>query len=603
MSYYLGLDIGTNSVGWAVTDENFKVVKKSGKSLWGARLFEPAKDQKTRRQNRANRRRLMRRKQRLSLLCDIFTPEMNKVDPLFFIRMRDSAFHLEDKDPSLTGKYSLFADRTMTDKEFYKKYPTIYHLRKHLIESDEKADIREIYLAFHHMIKYRGNFLQAEKEISNQGADEQTIEEAFSHLNDAILNFNERCENEEDYLSSFEVEGRGKDIYDLFKSSKTKGKLQDELKKLFGLKKIPPLLKVITGSKVKPSVFYPDQKEQFTEIDKDHEIELSSEKFDTTTLPVIRDFYPDELADLVLAGKEIYDTIAVIKLMDGCRSISYAMEKKYNSHKEQLEVFKKYIKENFGSKKYNEWFRLLPQKDKANYVSYIGSTIQNGKKTTCSHSSRDAFYKEVKALLKERTDNTAKKILDEIENNTFLPRINSTDNGVIPYQLNENEMKLIIQKQKKYYPFFDEKDKEGYSNADKIISLLTFRIPYYVGPLNLNVPKDKESRGWCVRKSEGKIYPWNFDRMIDKDKSAEEFITRMRSTCTYLYGETTIPKKSLLYSEFEMLQEINKIKINGEPLRQNIKEMIIQNLFMKEKKVTIKRIKEYLLSVLEKWSR
>ena len=28
--YYLGLDIGTNSVGWAVTDENYNLCKYAG---------------------------------------------------------------------------------------------------------------------------------------------------------------------------------------------------------------------------------------------------------------------------------------------------------------------------------------------------------------------------------------------------------------------------------------------------------------------------------------------------------------------------------------------------------------------------------------------
>ena len=40
--YYLGLDIGTNSVGWAVTDENYNLFKYAGKRMWGIRLFEAA---------------------------------------------------------------------------------------------------------------------------------------------------------------------------------------------------------------------------------------------------------------------------------------------------------------------------------------------------------------------------------------------------------------------------------------------------------------------------------------------------------------------------------------------------------------------------------
>ena len=68
----LGLDLGTDSVGWCATDENGKIIKVQGKSLWGYRGFEEATDASERRMNRSNRRRLNRRKQRLSLLRNIF---------------------------------------------------------------------------------------------------------------------------------------------------------------------------------------------------------------------------------------------------------------------------------------------------------------------------------------------------------------------------------------------------------------------------------------------------------------------------------------------------------------------------------------------------
>ena len=36
--YYIGLDVGTNSVGWAVTDPEYNVLRFKGNSMWGARL-------------------------------------------------------------------------------------------------------------------------------------------------------------------------------------------------------------------------------------------------------------------------------------------------------------------------------------------------------------------------------------------------------------------------------------------------------------------------------------------------------------------------------------------------------------------------------------
>jgi len=41
--YYIGLDMGTGSVGWAVTDSAYNIIKRHGKALWGIRLFESAK--------------------------------------------------------------------------------------------------------------------------------------------------------------------------------------------------------------------------------------------------------------------------------------------------------------------------------------------------------------------------------------------------------------------------------------------------------------------------------------------------------------------------------------------------------------------------------
>ena len=47
--YYIGLDVGTNSVGWAVTDMEYHILKQKGKALWGIRLFDAAQTAAARR--------------------------------------------------------------------------------------------------------------------------------------------------------------------------------------------------------------------------------------------------------------------------------------------------------------------------------------------------------------------------------------------------------------------------------------------------------------------------------------------------------------------------------------------------------------------------
>ena len=42
--FYLGMDIGTESVGMACTDENYNLLRAKGKDLWSVRLFDEAKD-------------------------------------------------------------------------------------------------------------------------------------------------------------------------------------------------------------------------------------------------------------------------------------------------------------------------------------------------------------------------------------------------------------------------------------------------------------------------------------------------------------------------------------------------------------------------------
>lgn len=41
--YHIGLDIGTSSIGWAVTDSQFKLMRIKGKTAIGVRLFEEGK--------------------------------------------------------------------------------------------------------------------------------------------------------------------------------------------------------------------------------------------------------------------------------------------------------------------------------------------------------------------------------------------------------------------------------------------------------------------------------------------------------------------------------------------------------------------------------
>lgn len=66
--YYLGLDMGVSSVGWAVTDENYHLIRAKGKDLWGIREFDEAETAEQRRAHRISRRRRQREVARIGLL-------------------------------------------------------------------------------------------------------------------------------------------------------------------------------------------------------------------------------------------------------------------------------------------------------------------------------------------------------------------------------------------------------------------------------------------------------------------------------------------------------------------------------------------------------
>ena len=168
--YFLGLDMGTGSLGWAVTNDRYEVQRKHGKDLWGVRLFESASTAEERRMFRTARRRLDRRNWRIQVLQELFSEEISKIDPGFYLRMKESKYYPEDKR-GLDGNcpdlpYALFVDHNYTDKNYHKEFPTIYHLRKYLMETENTPDIRLVYLAIHHMMKHRGHFLLAGDNIS-----------------------------------------------------------------------------------------------------------------------------------------------------------------------------------------------------------------------------------------------------------------------------------------------------------------------------------------------------------------------------------------------------------------------------------------------------
>lgn len=114
----------------------------------------------------------------------------------------------------------------------------------------------------------------------------------------------------------------------------------------------------------------------------------------------------------------------------------------------------------------------------------------------------------------------------------------------------------------------------------------------------LNATTEKSNKdggnGWVVRKEEGQVLPWNIDEKIDMKATSEAFISRMVRRCTYISGEPVLPKASLEYQSFCVLNEINNIKIDGERISVELKQDIYKEVFQKGKRVTKKQLCKYL---------
>ena len=547
--YSIGLDIGTNSVGWAVINEDFSLCKYKHQNMWGAHLFDEAQKAATRRSFRSSRRRLARRKRRITLLQQIFNDEIQKVDPHFYLRLSESMLHVGDKSSTLELDANiLFADHSFTDKSYREKYTTIYHLRSSLFHNSEKQDIRLVYLALHHLIKYRGNFL-IEGGVDNVissfdsqslqtfmefiGADDSTAQKIKATLLDRSLSRSTRKS----------------DIINLLQPSPdNKRAVSEAVGAAIGLKWSANKLFEDDSLEVKGEFSNKNYEEQRDEI--------------ATAIG-------DDRYELIETLESVYQWTVFSQFIRKDSCLSDIMIEKYDAYRQDLSDLKALFHEFLPKESYKSFFHG----DAAEFERY-----NNHKRNL------DDLYKSIKKQLGEIAKNNPRyqRFEKHAELGEFLARQRIRDNGAIPHQIHQYELEKIIDNQAQYYPFLAQ-------NRNKIIRIFTFKLPYYIGPL-----KTGGNFAWSVKKKDGVIYPWNFDEIIDDEASAEKFIDRMRNNCTYLPDEEVLPKNSLLYQEYEVRNELKNVTVNGERLSPDIQNRIVDELFTKELSVTYKKFIKYL---------
>ncbi len=599
--YYIGLDCGTNSVGWAVADENYRLLKgthhiKSAKghktkkqTLWGFRLFDEAKTAAERRVHRSARRHGERAKTRLKLLRMLFRDEIAQVDPEFYQRLKESFYFEEDKRLKQKSRNTLFNDPNFSDKDFHKKYPTIWHLRQAIIRAkdDESFDIRLYFLAIQHILKHRGHFLL--------NGDIGETEYDFDGLFDEFRNAAERS----GYIIA-DISNEVKSILEKKTGKTDKKKSLKEILYIEGdeLEEDAPkgqveLAGLLVGSKV-------DLKKIFS-IEDDEKFPYSfSEGVFEEKLPEIEQAIGSDNLDLIFAAKNIYDYVILHNLLGEHKMISDAMVANYAQHEEDLRKLKQVFKPH--PEVYRQLFKTDLYDEKCpGYSAYIGKAYtedKSGRKSSKNINQED-FNKHLHKLLEEIKPKTTPEhiaVVDELLDRTdvgeksvtplLLPKQRGQAKGTIPMQFHAKELEKILKKLQRDFPSFAEvdvdEDETCNTKAAKIMKIHQFRIPYYCGPLvrrkyddNGNLVNENGSQfSWADDEISELVYPWNFDKLVDKDQRAQNFIRRMTNECTYLLGEDVLPKCSLIYQKFMILNELNNLKVNGQRIDNGLKQQI-----------------------------
>ena len=589
--YFIGFDIGTDSVGYAVTSENYELCKCKGEPMWGVTLFDEAQTAAGRRSVRTARRRLDRKQQRVQLVMELFAEEINKVDAGFYKRIKESYLY-----PATEAEKVRIFDSYEKQRAYTEKYPTIHHLIAELMDSNQAHDVRLVYLACAWLVAHRGHFLS---EVDKRNVSAVTD---FSKVYKDLV---EVIQGDGGFALPWDSNVDIDAVAEVLKSKQNKtNKAKALAEVLFGKRKVPKevneqyaynydlVVKLLCGGKVGlkelfGKAAYADLEEKSVALNMD----------DEKLLTIMQSIGDDGAFLSVL--KAIYDWSVLVDVLKGKQTISEAKVAVYQQHQDDLKLLKAVVRK-YVPAKYSEIFRA--ENVKNNYVAYIGKNKTGNKVVKVKKTaSKEDFCKYIQSVLKNISPKKADakayaQLISRLENQDFMPKQVDGDNRVIPYQLYWHELNQILENAKGYVPFLTEADQDGVTGAEKVLSVFEFRVPYYVGPLKENPTGDKRLNHWMIRKAEGKIYPWNFEEKVDLDESENAFIARMTNSCTYLPGEDVLPKNSLVYSAFEVLNEINNIRINSNPISVAAKQSIYNNVFMKPGKITPRRIKDYLVT-------
>lgn len=361
-------------------------------------------------------------------------------------------------------------------------------------------------------------------------------------------------------------------------------------KQISGDKCFGAFVDLLLGYKVDVAKLFPET------LEEKYEISFSAEDADEK----IAD--SGECAEFLSSTQNLYSQLEYRSLMSGKEYLSDVMIERYERYREQLRALKEVFSAIFPKQngrqhaEYRKFFRDLKELD--NYARYTYSA------TSCNV---DKFVKKIQEIIvkneeklltfagevgAETVAQKAKKILIWLgalsENKKtghlpfdtvaifdpnfnvkkeaelgFLQKPRLAGNGIFPKQAHEKELSKILYNQSQYYPLLAEQ-------KNQILDLFNFKIDYFVGPLGANKTGNRAGFGWLVR-NEGfedkNINVFNYREAVNFEATRKQFIERMTGNCTYLIGEKALPKNSMLYCYFNVLNEIGNlsVSIGGKP--------------------------------------
>lgn len=301
-------------------------------------------------------------------------------------------------------------------------------------------------------------------------------------------------------------------------------------------------------------------------------LELMEKKFSAESAELLDDLY------------DFYRKIQVFKLIPEGYYLKHAISS-YYTFKEQLSCYKKALKtvddqevvKNM-SNALNSYLNFEHGQDNKKSIDY--QTFINKIKNQINDIKSSPLYKDRNEFVE--------KISNDIENKGFLKKQRSLDNVVIPHQIIQLELRKIIKAQSKVttpqthqhlFSWLADNDLANEEENYNLERFVDFRVPYYVGPLD----KDNSSEfSWIVWNEDNLDLPltiWNFNKKINFGKTVKNFIKRMTATDTYLLGEPVLPASSLIYQKYEVLNELNKVKIKNKLIPIEDKKKIYENFF------------------------